>query len=57
MIEGNYVYKSFDIDPRQPNLEVKDVLARLPYLDLEIKEDLGYFFEEDLLTKIKQLSK
>ena len=56
MIEGNYIYKSFDIDPRQPNLEVKDGLARLPYLDLEIK-DLGYFFEEDLLTKIKQLSK
>ena len=56
MMEGNYIYKSFDIDPREPNLEVKDVLPRLPYLDVEIKEDLGYFFEEDLLTKIQQLS-
>ena len=25
-------------------------------MDAEIKEDLGYFFEEDLLTKIQQLS-
>ena len=56
MMEGNYIYKSFDIDPREPNLEVKDVLPRLPYLDVEIKEDLGYFFEEDLITKFQQLS-
>ena len=57
MMQGNYLYKSFDIDPQEPNLEVKDVLPRLPYLDVEIKEDLGYFFEEDLLTRIQQLSK
>ena len=57
MMQWNYLYKSFDIDPQEPNLEVKDVLPRLPYLDVEIKEDLGYFYEEDLLTKIQQLSK
>ena len=56
MMQGNYLYKSFDIDPQEPNLEVKDVLPRLPYLDVEIKEDLGYFFEEDLLNRIQQLS-
>ena len=56
MVEGNYIYRSFDIDPRKPNLEVKDVLPRLPYLDVKTKADLAYFFEEDLLTKIQQLS-
>jgi hypothetical protein len=29
-------YDSFDIDPCAPNLEVKDVLPRLPYLEQRI---------------------
>ena len=56
MKEGNNLYNSFDVDPCQANLEVRDVLSRLPYLDLQIVEDAGYFFEEDLLTKFVLLS-
>lgn len=56
MLEGNNIYESFDMDPQEPNLEAKDVIERLPYLGLTIKEDLGCFFEVDLLAKLKQIS-
>lgn len=56
MKEGNQLYHVFDLEPYQPNLEVRDVLQRLTHVNLRIKEDIGFFSEEDVKTKFHELS-
>ena len=58
MKEGNTLYGLFDVDPHQPNLEVKDVVEVLQSLDINIQiiDDEGFFFVEQFGGKLKSLA-
>ena len=59
MKEGNALYDEFDIDPHQPNLEVRDVVERMRLLNhrIRITEDLGFFTAEEFHQKLERLAK
>jgi hypothetical protein len=47
--------RTLNIDPRNPNLEVKDVLIKFPGLNMIIKEDTGFFSLDDMISKFEIL--
>ena len=58
MIEGNTLYESLDVDPSQPNLEVKEVVEVLKSrnIDINILEDEGFFLVEQLTHSGQQVA-
>ena len=59
MEEGNFLYEDFNVDPQQPNLEVRDVVEKMKSLShrIEIIEDVGFFSAHDLVKKLEMLVK
>jgi hypothetical protein len=58
MKEGNTLYGLFDVDPCQPNLEVKEVVEVLKSVNIGINiiEDEGLFMVEQLSAKLQSLA-
>ena len=58
MKEGNTLYDLFDVNPCQPNLEVKEVVEVLKSMNIDINiiEDERFFFVEQLSTKLQCLA-
>ena len=58
MIEGNTLYESLDVDPCQPNLEVKEVIdvLRTVNIHINILDDEGFFLVEMLTAKLSSLA-
>ena len=44
-----------DIDPTNPNMHVVDILRKLPAIKMTIKEDTGFFTEEEMVNKLVTL--
>ena len=55
MMKRNHLYNTLNIDPRNRNLEVKDVLIKFPGLNMIIKEDTGFFSLDDMISKFEIL--
>ena len=58
MIEGNTLYESLDVDPWQPNLEVKEVIEALRSVNIHINliEYEGFLLVELLTAKLQSLA-
>ena len=52
---GNILYRQLHLPPGQPNLEVREVIAKIKDLDMVLTEDIGYFHVEELIAKINNL--
>ena len=55
ILKGNQLYQTFNLDPHKPNLEVVDVLRRIPQIKLTIIEDTGFFSIQDMINKLESL--
>ncbi|CAB3996466.1 hypothetical protein AC249_AIPGENE6730 [Paramuricea clavata] len=56
MIKGNRLYQTLNIESSTPNLHVVDVsLTKLPALTMTIKEDTGFFTEDDMVQKLESI--
>ena len=49
------MYSQLHLPPGQPNLDVREVIAKIKHLDMVLTEDVGYFHVEELIAKINNV--
>ena len=55
MLQGNLLYESLSMQPDNPNLDVVDVLTKLPALQMVIKEETGFVTADDMVGKLESI--
>jgi hypothetical protein len=55
MVKGNNLYDTMNMNPGNPNLEVKDVLMKIPGFNMIIKDDTGFFSQDDMISEFEML--
>lgn len=55
IMTGNVLYKGIHLPQGQPNLEVCQVLSKIPDLKLKILQDLGFFYGDEIYKTLCQL--
>lgn len=55
ILTGNMLYNSLKLPAHQPNLEVCNVVHRIPDLSLKIQNDVGFFYVEQLRQAFIQM--